>query len=205
MAVADAYPFVMVEGCRMAQLPARGLAAKPLNAPRAWPAALRGRLHWAPGRPMVLRRCAARADRPPTHWRHVAAGMPVRRHGCGGRCAATARTGTGPARKKGDAWAVPIPVGCAALSPRQEAATMAHARDMATPLRLVESVHALGGRVSPQRLRDVQQLLWRAEVDEAKGLDRCRNDHQPQPELAQRARARRQPSLGALQPGWAPR
>ena len=89
-----------------------------------------------------------------------------------------------PLRAKGSGWTVPIPVGYAALSARHDAGTVANARDMATPLRFVESIYSLGEWISPHRLNDLQQLLWRAEVDETKGLYRCRNDYQPQPALA---------------------
>ncbi|WP_218240175.1 type I-F CRISPR-associated protein Csy2 [Comamonas fluminis] len=87
-------------------------------------------------------------------------------------------------RPKGSGWTVPIPVGYVALTPRHEAGAVANARDMATPLRFVESVYSMGEWISPHRLRDVSELLWRAEVDEAKGLYRCRNDYQPQAALA---------------------
>lgn len=89
-----------------------------------------------------------------------------------------------PLRAKGSGWTVPIPVGYAALSARHEAGSVANARDMATPLRFVESIYSLGEWISPHRLNDLQQLLWRAEADEAKGLYRCRNDYQPQSALA---------------------
>ncbi|WP_034388758.1 type I-F CRISPR-associated protein Csy2 [Comamonas composti] len=84
-----------------------------------------------------------------------------------------------PLRLKGSGWTVPIPVGYAALSPRHAAGAVANARDMATPLRFVESVYSLGEWVSPHRLSSLQQLLWHAEADEAQGLYRCRNAYQP--------------------------
>ncbi|MFG5776242.1 type I-F CRISPR-associated protein Csy2 [Comamonas sp. J-3] len=86
-----------------------------------------------------------------------------------------------PLRHKGSGWTVPIPVGYAALSACHEAGSVANARDMATPLRFVESVYSLGEWISPHRLSDVQQLLWHTETDEAKGLYRCRNDYKPMP------------------------
>jgi len=76
---------------------------------------------------------------------------------------------------------VPIPVGYAALSPRHEAGTVANARDMATPLRFVESVYSMGEWISPHRLNSIEQLLWFAETDAAQGLYRCRNAYKPQP------------------------
>lgn len=89
-----------------------------------------------------------------------------------------------PLRPKGSGWTVPIPVGYAALSACHDAGTVANARDMATPLRFVESVYSLGEWISPHRLTDLEQMLWRAEVDETKGLYRCRNGYKPQPALA---------------------
>lgn len=84
-----------------------------------------------------------------------------------------------PLRPKGSGWTVPIPVGYAALSASHAAGTVANARDMATPLRFVESVYSLGEWISPHRLTDLQQLLWTAETDGTKGLFRCRNGYQP--------------------------
>lgn len=84
-----------------------------------------------------------------------------------------------PLRPKGSGWTVPIPVGYAALSPRHAAGSVANARDMATPLRFVESVYSLGEWISPHRLADLEQLQWTAETDTAKGLFRCRNGYQP--------------------------
>ncbi|MEG0923113.1 MAG: type I-F CRISPR-associated protein Csy2 [Comamonas sp.] len=84
-----------------------------------------------------------------------------------------------PLRPKGSGWTVPIPVGYTALSPRHAPGVVGNARDASTPLRFVESVYSLGDWISPHRLSDVQQLLWRTEVDEAQGLYRCCNDYQP--------------------------
>lgn len=88
-------------------------------------------------------------------------------------------------RKKGDGWIVPIPVGYTALSPRHDAGDVTNARDMATPLRFVESVYSMGEWISPHRLTSVEQLLWLAETDDAKGLYRCRSSYKPQPTVAQ--------------------
>lgn len=76
---------------------------------------------------------------------------------------------------------MPIPVGYAALSPLHEAGSVLNARDAATPLRFVESVYSMGEWISPHRLTHLDQLLWRAETDEALGLYRCRNDYAPDP------------------------
>lgn len=88
-----------------------------------------------------------------------------------------------PLRKRGSGWLVPIPVGYAALSDRHAAGSVLNARDAAAPLRFVESIYSLGEWVSPHRLTHLEQLLWHAETDEAKGLYRCRNGYQPAPSL----------------------
>jgi CRISPR-associated protein Csy2 len=86
-----------------------------------------------------------------------------------------------PLRPKGSGWTVPIPVGYAALSASHQAGTVANARDMATPLRFVESVYSMGEWISPHRLTDLEQLLWTSETNTSQGLFRCRNGYQPSP------------------------
>lgn len=86
-----------------------------------------------------------------------------------------------PWRGAGSGWTVPIPVGYAALSPRHAAGEVLNTRDATTPLRFVESVYSLGEWISPHRLTHLEQLLWHAEADEAKGLYRCRNGYAPEP------------------------
>lgn len=85
-----------------------------------------------------------------------------------------------PLRLKGSGWVVPIPVGYAALQKDAHAAgSVRNARDEKVQLRFVESVYSLGQWISPHRLQRLEQLMWRAETSEAKGLYRCRNDYQP--------------------------
>ena len=86
-----------------------------------------------------------------------------------------------PLRPKGSGWVVPLAVGYAALSSAHAAGSVRNARDAAVPLRFVESVHSLGEWISPHRLQSLQQRLWHAETDEARGLYRCRNGYQPNP------------------------
>lgn len=74
-------------------------------------------------------------------------------------------------------WLVPIPVGYGALSPLQEAGTVANARDGQTPLRFVESLYSIGQWLSPHRLRDVDDLLWCASATPDAGLYRCHNHY----------------------------
>lgn len=87
-----------------------------------------------------------------------------------------------PLRRRGSGWLVPIPVGYAALSVQHAAGSVLNARDAAAPLRFVESVYSMGEWISPHRLTQLEQLLWHAETDDAKGLYRCRNGYQPAPE-----------------------
>ena len=89
-----------------------------------------------------------------------------------------------PLRKRGSGWLVPIPGGYAALSARHAAGSVLNARDAAAPLRFVESIYSMGEWISPHRLTHLEQLLWHAEADEAKGLYRCRNGYQPATDAA---------------------
>ena len=74
-------------------------------------------------------------------------------------------------------WLVPIPVGYAALSELHPAGSVAGARDASVPFRFVESVYSIGEWVSPHRLRNVEQILWRTQFDADKGLYRCVNGY----------------------------
>lgn len=83
-------------------------------------------------------------------------------------------------RPKGSGWVVPIPVGYAALGAQTHAAgSVRNARDPKVPLRFVESVYSLGEWISPHRLTNLTELLWRSEADEEQGLYRCRNGYRP--------------------------
>ena len=72
-------------------------------------------------------------------------------------------------------WLVPIPVGFAALSDLYPPGEVLNARDARTPLRFVESLYSLGQWISPHRLTDLEQLLWRTDADIEDGLYRCIN------------------------------
>jgi CRISPR-associated protein Csy2 len=72
-------------------------------------------------------------------------------------------------------WLVPLPVGYAALSVLHPPGTVAGARDATTPFRFVESVYSMGQWISPHRLRDTHQLMWRTQHDAVSGLYRCTN------------------------------
>lgn len=79
-------------------------------------------------------------------------------------------------------WMVPIPVGYAGLTELYPGGTVAGARDMTTSFRFVESIWSMGQWISPHRLRNLDDLLWYAEVEgdgEDKRIYRCRNDYAP--------------------------
>jgi CRISPR-associated protein Csy2 len=78
-------------------------------------------------------------------------------------------------------WIVPIPVGFAPLTDLHPPGTVAGARDANVPFQFVESVYSMGQWISPQRLSDVEQLLWRPSHDPATSLYRCLNAFRPAP------------------------
>lgn len=81
---------------------------------------------------------------------------------------------------KREGWLVPIPVGYAALTPTPHpAGTVAGARNPNVPFEFVESVYSIGQWISPHRLDNIQQLMWRPTYDPALGLYRCVNDYKP--------------------------
>jgi len=87
-------------------------------------------------------------------------------------------------RGPGSGWIVPIPVGYASLSDPHAPHEVSNTRDATTMLRFVESVYSLGEWVGPQHLDHLEQLLWRAETDAARGLFRCRSGYAANPETA---------------------
>lgn len=76
-------------------------------------------------------------------------------------------------------WTVPIPVGFAPLTALHPPGTVAGARDATVPFQFVESVYSMGQWISPHRLNDVEQLLWRPSHDPATGVYRCLNVFRP--------------------------
>jgi len=76
-------------------------------------------------------------------------------------------------------WIVPIPVGFAPLTALHPPGAVAGARDARVPFQFVESVYSIGQWISPHRLSDVEQLLWRPSHDPATGLYRCLNAFRP--------------------------
>lgn len=78
---------------------------------------------------------------------------------------------------KREGWLVPIPVGYAALTPTPHpAGAVAGARNPKVSFQFVESVYSIGQWISPHRLDNIQELMWRPTYDAALGLYRCVND-----------------------------
>lgn len=74
-------------------------------------------------------------------------------------------------------WLVPVAVGYAALSRLYPPGEVTNARDEETPFRFVESLYSLGQWISPHRLTELKQLLWRHEADTETGIYRCTNQY----------------------------
>jgi len=77
--------------------------------------------------------------------------------------------------RKRPGWLVPIPVGYAALSPLYAPGAVRNTRDNETPFRFVESLYSLAEWLSPHRMTELKQILWRQESDPEAGLYRCLN------------------------------
>ena len=76
-------------------------------------------------------------------------------------------------------WTVPIPVGFAPLTALYSPGEVIGVRDVSVPFQFVESVYSIGQWISPHRLNEVEQLLWRPSYDPATGLYRCINAFLP--------------------------
>jgi len=74
-------------------------------------------------------------------------------------------------------WMVPLPIGYSGLTGTYRPGQVAHARDEETPFRFVESIYSLGQWISPHRIHQPGQLMWRYQTDEPNGLYLCANDY----------------------------
>ncbi|HGG61130.1 MAG TPA: type I-F CRISPR-associated protein Csy2 [Gammaproteobacteria bacterium] len=79
--------------------------------------------------------------------------------------------------RRASGWIVPLPVGYGALSETLEPGEVGNARDSQTPFRFVESLYSLGQWLSPHRIGDPGNLMWRQYSDEDNGLYLCANDY----------------------------
>ncbi len=76
-------------------------------------------------------------------------------------------------------WLVPVPIGYSAISPLYPPGEVRNSRDPDLPFRFVESIYSLGQWLSPHRIHEPQQLLWRHDAEPDAGLYRCINTYQP--------------------------
>ena len=76
-------------------------------------------------------------------------------------------------------WTVPMPVGFAPLTALHPPGAVVGARDPSVPFQFVESVYSIGQWISPHRLGNVDQVIWRPTHDPATGLYRCINAFSP--------------------------
>lgn len=58
-------------------------------------------------------------------------------------------------------WFVPIQVGYKAISPLYEPGQVCNARDKTVPFRFVESAYSLGEWISPHRIKELKDILWK--------------------------------------------
>lgn len=81
--------------------------------------------------------------------------------------------------KPASGWLAPITIGYRAISRLYDPGTVARARDAGTPFRFVEAVYSLGQWLSPHRITQLDDLLWRYESDPANGWYLCTNSYRP--------------------------
>lgn len=81
--------------------------------------------------------------------------------------------------KSASGWIVPITIGYRAISALYEPGAVARARDANTPFRFVETAYSLGQWLSPHRITQLDELLWRYEPDPANGWYLCTNAYRP--------------------------
>ena len=76
-------------------------------------------------------------------------------------------------------WLVPVPIGYTAISRLYPPGEVRNTRDPDIPFRFVESIYGLGQWISPHRIGEPRQLIWRHHAEPDKGLYRCINTYQP--------------------------
>ncbi|WP_028300236.1 type I-F CRISPR-associated protein Csy2 [Oceanospirillum beijerinckii] len=80
--------------------------------------------------------------------------------------------------KPAEGWLVPITTGYKGISQLYEPGEVANTRDPDTPFRFVESVYGVGQWLSPHRIKDPEQLIWRYQQQDDWYL--CQNAYQPE-------------------------
>lgn len=80
--------------------------------------------------------------------------------------------------KPGGGWLVPITTGYRGISDLYAPGKVARTRDSTTPFRFVESVYSIGEWISPHRVTNLIQLVWRYYAEPEFGWYLCRNTYQ---------------------------
>lgn len=73
-------------------------------------------------------------------------------------------------------WLIPITSGYKAISDLYQPGQVDKARDPEMPFRFVESVHTIGEWLSPHRIQDIKQIIWRYDVMQNEGWYLCKNN-----------------------------
>jgi CRISPR-associated protein Csy2 len=76
-------------------------------------------------------------------------------------------------RKPG--WLVPLPIGYSVLSSLYSGGEVQNTRDRTTPFGFAESLYSLGEWISPNRVENLDQLLWYTESQPENGIYCCIN------------------------------
>lgn len=79
--------------------------------------------------------------------------------------------------KPGKGWLVPIPIGYRGVSDLYEPGVVARTRDATIPFRFVESVYTIGEWMSPHRIANLEQLIWRYHTESESGWYLCENNY----------------------------
>lgn len=75
--------------------------------------------------------------------------------------------------KPAGGWLVPIAIGYKAISPVYDNSEVARTRDAETPFRFVETAYGVGQWISPHRVQNIDDLMWRYHFEDDWYL--CRN------------------------------
>lgn len=74
-------------------------------------------------------------------------------------------------------WIKPITVGYRAISPVYNTGQVAKSRDTVSPVCFTEYAYSLGQWLSPHRITDFNDLLWKYQADPKQGWYLCQNDY----------------------------
>lgn len=72
-------------------------------------------------------------------------------------------------------WLVPLPIGYSVLSSLYSSGEIQNTRDATTPFGFAESLYSLGQWISPNRVENLDQLLWHTESQPENGIYCCVN------------------------------